>query len=374
MGLSHSRSVKFGALRFNFSGMGIGVSAGIPGFRIGTGPRGAYISAGVGGFRYRQSLGAGRNLPHSNTVLPTRSRNPHPTVPIDGNIIHTEEHLSVDVMALSDASGDQLLQSMNEQAKKTELWPIFGGVSIIGFLALRGPMAALPEWIQFILLIFLTGGTLWLRQLDRLKKLTVLFYEPDHAVMIQFTAVVSGASSAAAIRKIRSILATSRYADIKYSAGALRGLKLEKASFYIGQARGIVANVDVPIITSGKTTLAFYPDRVLAFQPCAVGAVEYHDLDAIVRISKFVEKEGAPSDATVVDRTWQYVNKKGGPDKRFKSNREYPVCLYEELRLSSSRGLDIRVMGSKSDGFDAFVSAIQRMRGGLTAALVVQQA
>ena len=32
MGLSFSRSVKFGAVRFNFSGSGIGMSVGVPGF------------------------------------------------------------------------------------------------------------------------------------------------------------------------------------------------------------------------------------------------------------------------------------------------------------------------------------------------------
>ena len=35
MGLTFSRSVRFGAVRFNFSGSGIGVSTGIKGLRIG---------------------------------------------------------------------------------------------------------------------------------------------------------------------------------------------------------------------------------------------------------------------------------------------------------------------------------------------------
>jgi len=57
MGVSFAKSVKFGAVRFNFSGSGIGMSVGIPGLRIGTGPRGAYIGGGMAGFRYRRSLG-----------------------------------------------------------------------------------------------------------------------------------------------------------------------------------------------------------------------------------------------------------------------------------------------------------------------------
>ncbi|MDI3380387.1 DUF4236 domain-containing protein [Xenophilus aerolatus] len=51
MGLSFARSVRVGAVRFNFSGSGIGISVGIPGLRIGAGPRGAYISGSVAGFR-----------------------------------------------------------------------------------------------------------------------------------------------------------------------------------------------------------------------------------------------------------------------------------------------------------------------------------
>jgi hypothetical protein len=42
MGLYFRRSVRAGPFRFNFSTSGIGVSAGIPGWRVGTGPRGAY--------------------------------------------------------------------------------------------------------------------------------------------------------------------------------------------------------------------------------------------------------------------------------------------------------------------------------------------
>lgn len=38
MGVIFAKSIKFGAIRFNFSGSGIWVSAGGRGLRIGTGP------------------------------------------------------------------------------------------------------------------------------------------------------------------------------------------------------------------------------------------------------------------------------------------------------------------------------------------------
>src|SRR5205823_6815013 len=56
MGLYLRKSVSVGPLRFNLSGSGIGVSCGIPGLRIGTGPRGNYISAGRGGIYYRKTF------------------------------------------------------------------------------------------------------------------------------------------------------------------------------------------------------------------------------------------------------------------------------------------------------------------------------
>jgi hypothetical protein len=51
------RSVKAGPFRFNFSRGGVGVSVGVRGLRLGTGPRGHYISAGAGGFYYRALIG-----------------------------------------------------------------------------------------------------------------------------------------------------------------------------------------------------------------------------------------------------------------------------------------------------------------------------
>src|SRR3954451_2417379 len=47
------KSVKAGPFRFNLSKSGLGVSAGVPGFRAGTGPRGNYVRVGGGGVFYR---------------------------------------------------------------------------------------------------------------------------------------------------------------------------------------------------------------------------------------------------------------------------------------------------------------------------------
>ncbi len=56
MGFYVRKSVKAGPFRFNMSKSGLGVSVGVPGFRVGSGPRGNYVSVGSGAVRYRSSL------------------------------------------------------------------------------------------------------------------------------------------------------------------------------------------------------------------------------------------------------------------------------------------------------------------------------
>ena len=361
MGLSFSRSVKFGALRFNFSGSGIGVSAGVPGFRIGTGPRGAYISGSVAGFRYRQSLGVKKRQQSDSRRPLSPDLQPGSDSSTANNIASTKEHVTADVMMLTDASGDELLRSMNEQAGKKRLWPAVAVLLIIALVFLSDTLKTVHESANAVVLILGIAVTLWIRHLDKLRKLTVLFYEVDAATGNHYEQLTDGSAASSRVKKIRSILATSRYKNSKYEAGASRGLKFGKASISVGQAPGVVANINVPLVNSENLCLAFFPDRVLAFQNGKIGAVEYANLELDLATSTFIETEGVPSDATVVDHTWQYVNKKGGPDKRFKNNRQYPVCRYQQLTLSTSTGLNVQIIGSKSDSFNQLSAALRNI-------------
>src|SRR5437867_9599022 len=56
MGFHVRKSLSVGPFRFNLSKSGIGLSTGIKGFRVGTGPRGNYVHMGRGGIYFRQTL------------------------------------------------------------------------------------------------------------------------------------------------------------------------------------------------------------------------------------------------------------------------------------------------------------------------------
>ena len=55
-----------------------------------------------------------------------------------------------------------------------------------------------------------------------------------------------------------------------------------------------------------------------------------------------------PRDAKVVDKTWLYVNKDGGPDRRFSNNRQMPVALYGALLMDSGPGFRLELQTSSA--------------------------
>jgi hypothetical protein len=96
---------------------------------------------------------------------------------------------------------------------------------------------------------------------------------------------------------------------------------------------------------------------MLVGEPGAIGAISYNDLQITSSPSRFIEEEGVPSDASVVGKTWKYVNNKGGADTRFKDNRELPIVLYEQLHFTSGTGLNELLQVSRSGVGAPFESA-----------------
>lgn len=55
---------------------------------------------------------------------------------------------------------------------------------------------------------------------------------------------------------------------------------------------------------------------------------------------QFVESQQVPMDSQVIGAAWEKSNKDGTPDRRFASNRQFPILSYGELRLRSTTGLN----------------------------------
>ena len=373
MGLRLSKSIRFGAVRFNLSGSGIGVSAGIPGLRVGTGPRGAYISGSLGAFRYRKSLGRGGAMNGSASASTTA---PHPghAAPSGTPALGTPQAQPVtigrttydtaNVLELSDASSEGVLQTIREQRSRTAYWPFAAVASVLALFVLALAAPQLPSGVSALAATAAVVGTLWMRWRDKLRRLTVLFYELDAESAARFEALSQAVHSAALASAFTAVTERVAYADRKYHSGADHGVSTKPARASSGFPDGIVANVAIPMIHAEKTTLAFLPDLVLLIQGSDIGAVEYQSLRIECRPVTIIESTAnAPSDATVIGHNWRYPNKDGGPDRRFKDNYQLPKCRYSELALTTGSGLNVRFMSSRDQGLEPLSLGVSRMTG-----------
>ena len=160
-------------------------------------------------------------------------------------------------------------------------------------------------------------------------------------------------------------LARGNVRDRKYHAGASSLVRRKSTFVRKAEPPYVRCNIETIAIGVGRQTLHFFPDRVLIYDWKGVGAVGYHELGIDVGPRQFVESDSPPRDAKIVAHTWQYVNKSGGPDRRFKGNRQLPICLYDEIYLSSKSGLNELLQISRCDIGRPFAEAIALLAGKL---------
>jgi hypothetical protein len=354
------KALKVGPLRFNLSKSGVGVSAGIKGLRLGTGPRGNYVHMGRGGLYFRKSL----NSPTEHTRRAFNESRSLPSEPSyrdepQATVGPLESIDSGSVLQMVDASSAELLRELNEKREKLRLLPIVIIFCVIALVPLLG--AGAPVWIV-ALAIALGGAVCWFAAMkDALRKTTVILYDLDPEVERGYEHLHAAFSQLRSCARIWHIEARGEVRDRKYHAGAGAVVKRKQVSLKNGLPPFVKTNVEVPIVPVGRQTLAFMPDRLLVFDGNAVGAVKYADLTLDIAESQFVEEESLPADAAVIGRTWRYVNKKGGPDRRFNDNREIPICAYEQLRFSNTSGLDEVVQVSRRGASTTLRTALSFM-------------
>lgn len=337
MGFYLRKSLKVGPIRFNLSKSGIGVSAGIKGFRVGSGPRGNYIHVGRGGIYYRKTLA---HSSKTDTLSPKEYTPPATTqTPMEGiesgNVLH-----------MTDSSSAELLNELNSKRKKWRMWPATAVVSILAILTVVRNNS--PIWLTILILVLLLGLTVFAYYRDQLAKSVVLFYKLDSTLEKDYQSFHNAFDNLRSCNKIWHIEAQGNVTDRKYHAGANTLIKRKLILLTKGQPPFVKTNISVPTIPVGQQKLYFFPDRLLVFDTNGVGAVGYDLLRIIVSETRFIENEEVPRDSQIVDKTWKYVNKKGGPDKRFNNNRELPIALYEDIHFTSSSGLNELIQLSRT--------------------------
>ncbi|SEW32237.1 DUF4236 domain-containing protein [Chitinophaga arvensicola] len=212
--------------------------------------------------------------------------------------------------------------------------------------------------ILFIPLIF------WLRKQDKKRFSMNLQYDIDdnyQQVYQQFkTHFVTFSRSA----RVWQYVHAEGTADYKRNAGAgklIKRVRVRALSENKVPMPYFITNVAIPFIALNNMELYFLPERLLIKRGNTFAAVFYRNLRITGSISEFIESESLPHDARVIDYTWRYVNKSGGPDKRFNDNRRIPVCAYSQYTFTSGTGIFEIIATSKPSAMDNFAEFVMKI-------------
>lgn len=345
MGIYIRQSLTAGPFRFNLSQSGIGISAGVPGFRVGGGPRGNYVHAGAHGVYYRSSVLGSRTAP-PNQLDPVRRphQNPVPMADLTG----------ADATQLVPTGPGDLIEQLNSAAAKPRTAPWTAAALAVLILV------TLP--FGLLLLLLAIPLVWWLFLYDQARRNVVVFYNVTDQPAAWFAALTEALSEFAASQgkwrvNAQGGLATVHQRKVHGNAGSL----LERIPATVGfdNPERLVTNVAVPTITCGNDALHFLPDRLLVRTGKHYSDVVYGNLSVQPSTGRFIESGAVPSDGIRVDTTWQYANVNGGPDRRFKNNRILPVMQYGKVQLATHGGLNWEIQFSRTYSFDRAARTLQ---------------
>jgi hypothetical protein len=333
MGFYIRKGFNFGPLRLNLSRSGLGASFGVKGARIGIGPRGSYIHMGRGGLYYRQPLHLGQESP---ATLPSQY---HPSVPQQPAIIDgLQEISSASAIEMVDSSAEQLLQELNRVKRRRDLFPIIVLAGIAMFVHLA--VLSLQWWVYVVALLAVVCLAILARHNDVTNGTAILNYSFGGDSSKGFAELRNAFARLAGCGGVWHVEAAGQTTDWKRNAGVSTLERRTNNCPTISRPPRVECNVDVPSLSTGRTHLYFFPDRLLVYDSSGVGAVSYTDLNVQAGETRFVEDESVPSDAQQVGTTWRFVARSGGPDRRFNNNRQLPILLYGQLSLTSASGLN----------------------------------
>lgn len=327
MGFRYRKSINLGGgFRINLSKSGVGYSWGTKGYRVtktaGGKTRRTYSIPGTGLSYVDES---GPNRPRLNT-------RPHEQLRQQQSVsnVNSEHKIeSADISQFKAAEVSNISQSI-EKTLRTNFW----GTLLLWctILALANPVFIILPIIGIICKIKARrGGRVSLEYSFDAEK------EEEHNRRIDaWLLLVEG-------DKEWQILSEQFNSNTKVNAGAGRSLKRAICKLKKGCPFYLQTNVDVIQIKLKAETLIILPDKVFIVRKRKVGIIEYSDFRISVSQVRFVEEEAVPKDAQIVGYTWKYVNKNGTPDRRYKNNKQLPVCLYGQVFLCSSTGLNVEI-------------------------------
>ncbi|WP_291303989.1 MULTISPECIES: hypothetical protein [unclassified Devosia] len=247
---------------------------------------------------------------------------------------------STDVAAMRGEAYETLLADIQKRARRRRMaiilpLLILGGV-VVAFWA---SSQAVVAWAAVLAVpAFIVGASV-----DASRRVSILAYDFEPQMEDGYRILCEAFDNLAECAGIWHVTSQGTPRDLaarKRNAMATGLVTRQRTSLGYALPKVIKSNVTPPRLCAGRQTLYFLPDVILVEDGGRFGAVGYDAVEPLVTQTPFIETERVPPDAEVGGSTWAYANKNGGPDRRFANNRQIPICLYEQLLIASSTGLN----------------------------------
>ncbi len=362
MGFRFRRTFKIvPGVHLNLSGSGASVSLGPRGFRHTIGARGTRTTVGLPGsglsWTAYQPYSSSDNAPPADVrhvsdpdilepTLADQSATIIDSAPIDQLIANS----TIDIASALKASLVRWHTYKMWLAFLSAIFAIGALIAVASAVAVPTAAALLAAAGAVIIL-----GSIWLH--GRESSTVSLDYDLSEEELERFEALARAFDTLGRSSNVWRIPLEKQEADWKRNAGAAKMVERKSISLTRGNPPLVKSNLEFLRLPLGKETVYLTPDAILVMVGDDVAGLNYGDVQVDCRQTRFIEDGAPPSDAMVVGETWQYLNKKGGPDRRFKNNRQLPVCLYGEIDFRSASGLNERIHCSRIDPAESFASA-----------------
>jgi hypothetical protein len=285
MGFYVRTSVKAGPFRFTASRSGLNVSAGVPGLRVGNGPRGNYVRVGRGSVSY------------SSTPAPVRRKSQSGTraggFSAASTAVPMRDVVGASAETLEPSGSGDIVEQLNDAARRAR----WGWIATVAAILIG--IATMP-W-GLIIWAIAVPGCWWLFLRDGARKKVVLLYDVDDAEAVWFDAIVSEWAAVGQARKLWRTVRSGRVGTTyqhKTNAGAGALVQRIPAAVSNQGPRHLATNVVVPTLAAGKDSLYFLPDRVLVRSGRSYSDVDYSELTVRTGVTRFIERPGSvPADA-----------------------------------------------------------------------------
>ena len=231
---------------------------------------------------------------------------------------------------LAAASPSELVSQLNEAARHFSLLPLV--------ILLWLPIVTIPLAIM-------------LQAKDKARRIVVAFYEVEGLPAARFQGLVdsfTAVQQCAAHWHVtaQGVVVTTR--QYKVNAGASSLIRRDRGRADLAGPPVLASNIAVPTLHASRRSVYFLPDRVLIRDGRRYADLPYQRCHITGTSTRFIEADRIPGDAERVGTTWKYVNKGGGPDRRYKNNPQLPIMRYGELTLTAQPGFNFIWQTSRS--------------------------